>query len=181
MFVRAGHAFVHRAEDKNIQNTKHKARNKIRQRAKYMKQKAFTLIEVVIFVAILGLFFVAASAVSVATIRNMKANEHKILATRYAEELTEWLRSERNADWTTFIDSTHATQCGGSNKCFGSLDWSGECSSSCSSKIAGLFTRTASLAVSIPDGKVDVSVNVAWSEPGGNFNVPIKTVFTLNE
>lgn len=144
----------------------------------------FTLIEVVVFVTILGLFFVAASAVSVATIRNMKANEHKILATRYAEELVEWLRSQRGADWEVF--SSDVATCSDSAtkfKCFSTLDWtSGECSTTttCTSKINGLFDRTAKFSTGNP-GEINVSVNVAWVEPGGNFSVPISTVFTLNE
>ena len=68
------------------------------------KKKSFTLIEVLIFVTILSLFFVVASAVTITSLQNLKVQEHKILATRYAEELLEWLRGEKEVDWNKFIN-----------------------------------------------------------------------------
>ncbi len=62
-------------------------------------KKSFSLIEVLIFVTILTLFFIVAAAVIITSLRDMKISEHKILATRYAEELMEWLRSDKEVDW----------------------------------------------------------------------------------
>ena len=36
-------------------------------------------------------------------LKNMKIQEHKILATRYAEEGVEWLKQEKEDDWQIFI------------------------------------------------------------------------------
>jgi prepilin-type N-terminal cleavage/methylation domain len=60
-------------------------------------KKSFTLIEVLIFVTILSLFFVAAAAVTIVSLRNLKVQEHKILATRYAEELLELAKREKRS------------------------------------------------------------------------------------
>lgn len=60
---------------------------------------SFTLIEVLIFCGIVSTFFVSAAAITTFLLRSMKVNEHKIIATRYAEELLEWVRAEKEKDW----------------------------------------------------------------------------------
>lgn len=66
-------------------------------------KKSFTLIEVLIFSAIVSTFFVSAAAITTFLLRSMKANEHKIIATRYAEELLEWVRAEKEKNWDNVI------------------------------------------------------------------------------
>ena len=61
---------------------------------------AFTLLEVLIFSGIISTFFVSAAAITTFLLRSMKANEHRIIATRYAEELLEWVRAEKEKDWS---------------------------------------------------------------------------------
>ena len=65
-------------------------------------KKAFTLIEIMIFVALLSMVLVVAVSYVTKLLMNMKVNEHKIYATFYVEEINEWLYSERNADWQLF-------------------------------------------------------------------------------
>lgn len=67
---------------------------------------AFTLIEVLIFCGIVSTFFVSAAAITTFLLRSMKANEHKIIATRYAEELLEWVRAEKEKDWNSTVGMT---------------------------------------------------------------------------
>ena len=64
---------------------------------------AFTLIEVLIFCSIVSTFFVSSAAITTFLLRSMKANEHKIIATRYAEELLEWVRAEKEKNWKSTI------------------------------------------------------------------------------
>ncbi|PIV62853.1 hypothetical protein COS12_00840 [Candidatus Roizmanbacteria bacterium CG01_land_8_20_14_3_00_33_9] len=64
---------------------------------------SFTLIEVLIFSAIVSTFFVSAAAITTFLLRSMKVNEHKIIATRYAEELLEWVRATKEKDWNNSI------------------------------------------------------------------------------
>ena len=139
----------------------------------------FSLIEVLIFISILSLFFVVAAAVTTASLRNMKINEHKILATRYAEELLEWLRSQKEIDWNDFVNTY-------SNKtyCFNISpisDWSiieAECSDI--QLINLLYKRNLRLANTVGT-QVNVSIIVSWNEPGGTYTFPIKTVFSIWE
>jgi len=143
-------------------------------------KKSFTLIEVLIFVTILSLFFVAAAAITIASLRNLKVQEHKILATRYAEELLEWLRGEKEADWNQF--TTHSGP-----YCFNSSpiqmsNWptSGNCPTG--SFLNNLYKREVTLnPQGSPPYQVNVSITVLWQELGQTYQVPINTVFTVWE
>ena len=141
-------------------------------------KKSFSLIEVLVFTAVLGLFFVAAMAVATFNLKNMKIQEHKILATRYAEEGMEWVKEEKEADWSTFI--TH----GSGNYCLNvSLDWNAACTEDdYSLGTPAFFKRELTITSSgSPVDQEEITVTVNWKEGGNSFTVPIKTVFKLLE
>ena len=82
-----------------------------------MKSKSgFSLIELLIFVSVIAVFFVVGAAVSIASLRSMILNEHKILATHYSEELLEWLNTQKEIDWNLFAEKAAAIS-GASNTC----------------------------------------------------------------
>jgi len=140
-------------------------------------KNSFTLVEVLIFVTILSLFFVSAISITIVSLRNLKIQEHKILATRYAEELLEWLRGEKEADWNRF-----ATRTG--TYCFNSLpinSWGnfGNCSSY---SLNNLYKRELILSsYGTPPYQINVAITVSWQELGQTYQVPINTVFTVWE
>jgi prepilin-type N-terminal cleavage/methylation domain len=140
-------------------------------------KKSFTLIEVLIFVTILSLFFVAATTVTIVSLRNLKVQEHKILATRYAQELVEWLRGEKEIDWNQFTTHT-GTYCFNSSQI---TSWGsrGNCSGY---GLNNLYKREVTLTVQgNPAYQVNVSITVLWQELGQTYQVPINTVFTVWE
>jgi type II secretory pathway pseudopilin PulG len=142
------------------------------------KKKSFTLIEVLIFVNILSLFFVA--AVTINSLQNLKVQEHKILATRYAEELLEWLRGEKEVDWNQFINY-RGTYCFNSSP-IPMSNWpaSGNCPTG--SFLNNLYKREVILnPQGSPPYQVNVSITVSWQELGQIYQVPINTVFTVWE
>lgn len=149
--------------------------NKINQ-----KDSGFSLIEVLVFVSILSLFFVAAATVVTVSLRNMKINEKKIVATRYAEDLSEWLRSERDVDWTQFVNNyADKTYCFNTDL----PDWfSAMPPSACNySFSANNFKRYATLT-KISETQVDVLLHVEWQDSiglGGTMQVPMATTFTI--
>ncbi len=139
-------------------------------------KNGFSLIEVLIFVSVLALFFVVAVAVTTATLRNMQVNEHKIIATHYAEELSNWLTSQKEEDWNTFVNYASSTP-----YCFKSLNWpASPAACSATDQIAGtIYTRQATV-----DGdttQMKASITVSWSEGGNKYSVPINTVYQLWE
>lgn len=146
-----------------------------------MAKKGFSLIEVLVFTGILSLFFLASMSVATFNLKNMKIQEHKILAARYAEEGVEWVREEKESDWSTFI--TYDTS-SGTTYCLNSLDWGSPsgCGESYSLGTPAFFKRELLITnFSSPVDRVEASITVSWKEGDSIFNVPIKTVFKLLE
>ena len=147
-------------------------------------RQSFSLVEVLVFVTILGLFFVAAASITLVSLRNMKINEHKIIATHYAEELLSWLRSEKDADWNTFanrmpVDPAIVSYCINSTPSWPAI--SGKCATNDYS-LDLIFNRDLTLSKDAdPPSKFKVSIKVEWKELGNTYSVPLNTVFTIWE
>lgn len=165
---------------------------------------SFSMIEVLIFITILTLFFIAATTVTTASLRNMKINEHKILASKYADELLEWLRSKKETDWDFFNTKVNSA----SNKvyCFNSTllnydfsdlnnGWfSEETSNNCTGRFNSLdpaiYDRQVHLeginqgTCGLNSGlycQIKVSIEVKWQELGTSYSVPVSTIFSIWE
>lgn len=145
-------------------------------------KKSFSLIEVLVFTAVLGLFFVAAMSVTTYNLKSMKIQEHKILATRFAEEGIEWVKEEKESDWSAF--SGYDTVGSGTTYCLNGLDWTTP--TTCGDVYAlgspAFFKRELLITNSgAPVDQVSVKITVNWKEGTQNFSVPIKAVFKLLE
>lgn len=68
-------------------------------------QSAFTLIEVVIFIAISSILLVAIVSLSINIMRQTSVSQHKLYASRYADELAEWLRIQKEISWQDFFSA----------------------------------------------------------------------------
>ena len=149
---------------------------------KYNLSSGFSLIEVLIFISILSVFFLAAISVSVTSLRNMKINEHKIIATRYSQELLDWLRAEREEDWVEFHDNRMGTYC--FNKLVLSWPYNMEsCLQSGSEYSLGSgiqYKREANLS-QVSDTQVKINIITEWQELGNTYSVPINTVVAIWE
>lgn len=142
-------------------------------------KKSFSLVEVLVFISVLGLFFTAALSVTTFNLQNMKIQEHKILATRFTEEGIEWVKQEKEDNWTLFLDHNVGYYC------LNSLGWTSNSISSpaCAEAnyISGtIFKRELSLTKPVAD-QVNMTVTVTWQEGGNSKNVQIKSVFKLLE
>lgn len=151
----------------------------------------FTLIEILIFTAIVSVFFVVAAAVSVYSLNIMRTNENRIYATHYADEVDEWLRNEKETtDWTVF--SARSAAAPGSNYCMNnnSLGWA--TNSACLStdySLGSEYKRQFNRDIVLANGTdassnpiINSKVTVSWKGANGNiFSVPIITVFTQTE
>ena len=72
-------------------------------------RQAFTLIEVVIFIAISSVILISIVSLSVNIMRQMNSSHHKLYATRYADELAEWLRVQKELSWQDFYIKSQTT------------------------------------------------------------------------
>ncbi|PIP15142.1 hypothetical protein COW98_01170 [Candidatus Roizmanbacteria bacterium CG22_combo_CG10-13_8_21_14_all_35_9] len=148
------------------------------------KKKAFSLIEVLVFVTILTLFFIAAISVVTYLVSTLKTNEYKVIASHYAEEGLEWIRSQKEEDWMEFV-AKDTSAGNGTTYCLKTLNWA--TASSCNlSDLFGtpsIFKREAVIAKipGTPITQVDVQVAVSWQERGRSMSIPLKTVLKLWE
>ncbi|PIV09823.1 hypothetical protein COS31_05550 [Candidatus Roizmanbacteria bacterium CG02_land_8_20_14_3_00_36_15] len=145
--------------------------------------KSFSLIEVLVFISILSILFVAAASTTIFALRNMKINEHKILATYYGEELLGWLRGEKENDWNSFLlqsdtfplykvycfKETPISDWGSNNSCLAD-DW-----------LSAIYKRELYLSKNDDSSQVNVRIVVSWTELEVNYSVPLSTVFTIWE
>lgn len=160
-------------------------------------KKAFSLIEVLIFVSVLTLFFVLAVSVTTASLRNMKISEHRIKAVHYAEEMLAWLRSYKEMDWQAFTEKVDNITCTALTYCFNTITipdftssaWpaSGACSDT--GLNPAIYKREIVLEPEFSTGQncgdslsqVKVRINVKWSELNNNYEIPITTILSVWE
>lgn len=170
--------------------------------------KGFSLIEILIFVTVTSIFFVTAIAIATASLRNMKINEHKILATKYEEELYEWLTSEKEIAWKDFppdniegfynkavlSSETNQIYCFGKDTYNndGNLTWPSnlvENAEDCSYNLGNppIFRRWAQLIKTedslgnVLENQVDVKIHVEWMEGNKPYNVYKYGLFSIWE
>lgn len=158
------------------------------------KKEAFSLLEILIFVTLLNVFFVTAAAIITAMVRNLKFNEHKLVASHYTRQLEEWLRAQKEIDWggalcssctpDTFTEysSVYAT----TRYCFTGLSWSTARTTSytCPSDLDGLYQRYADLTAISSGGyveRVTATIVTSWMELNSSRDVTIKTEFRILE
>ena len=144
-------------------------------RTEFQSKKGFTLVEVLVFISILSLFFITAAASVSLYLSHLKNNEYRILATHYAQELTEWLRLEKESNWSTFVDNVESTSH------FQYLSWSND-----NGKMGNpsIFQRDATFTTELAGGKVVrviVKTKVSWNYGGNSYTVLIPTVFSIWE
>lgn len=131
--------------------------------------------EVIIFIFIISLIFVAVAYMMTLSLKQTQYNKDKIIATHAAEELEEWLRGEKESDWSTFTTRSSDV---GSVYCFNDSDLSWPATGSCedSYSLNNQFKRELTLTTS--GEEVSVTINVSWKDGANTFNVPIDSLFT---
>ena len=142
-------------------------------------KKGFSLIEVLVFVTVLVVFFVAAISIVTFSLRSMKASEHRILASHYAEEAMEWVKGQKEDDWVEFTG--HDAIPGAAIYCINGLDFVSavECGTYYTLGSPAMFKREL-LLENVPDSsspdQVNATVNVYWLEGTADFRVSSRTI-----
>jgi prepilin-type N-terminal cleavage/methylation domain-containing protein len=148
------------------------------------KKTGFTLIEILVVISILGAFFIAAITIALISLRNLKSSENRILATRYAEELLEWIRSEKETDWKRLTeppDNTLKTYCfNGEIQQWPVESTPNECKSD-PNKIKNIFTRFGQIRYNSTSKRVVTNVYVKWYEGDNEQTVGLNTIFEQYE
>lgn len=139
-------------------------------------KKGFSLVEVLVFVTVLAIFFVTALTITTFSLRNLKIQEHKILATRYAEEGLEWIKAEKEDDWQVFAGRTDNFYC------LNSLGWVAGICNSFTLGTPSIFKRDLIIRGNgNPIDRVTAELTVTWQENGIDQKVVLKSVYKLWE
>jgi Tfp pilus assembly protein PilV len=152
-----------------------------------MLKRGFSLIEVLIFVTILTLFFVAAVGLTSQALQHMKASENRLLATHYNQELLEWARGEKETDWNgRFLPKAPLPLNSGTTYCFNITpitSWPANAAPCGTYALNSSFKRELTLARVAIAGQVgqyqvNATATVTWREGTNIQTVTNKTIFT---
>lgn len=135
-----------------------------------------SLFEVVVALFVVTLIMITLVALAVTSVRNSDFSKNKALATRHAQEASEWLRGERDEDWDVF--STRAAGAPGQRWCLNSLSWPatpGGCGSSFIQD--GIFQREVTL-LTLDPVTIETQVIVYWNDSLGRHEVNATTNLT---
>ncbi len=67
-----------------------------------LKNSAFTLVEVLVFVSIGSLLLLAAVNITSFSVNRLKGEQYKVLGNYFMDSLFEWLAGEKESDWGGF-------------------------------------------------------------------------------
>lgn len=147
----------------------------------------FTLIEVLVSMAIVMMVMTAVVAGVSFSVRNTRLSKDRSLAVRYAQEAVEWLRGWRNREgWQVFTDVIRADGDPRVIYCLGSLPGdldgfvalaNGGCGEG--DEIEGTkFSREVEMVVEGGGDRVTVETVVSWDEGGETKQSSLRTVMT---
>ncbi|OGM13703.1 hypothetical protein A3A76_02585 [Candidatus Woesebacteria bacterium RIFCSPLOWO2_01_FULL_39_23] len=131
-----------------------------------------SMVEVVFAIGIAAIILTTVVSVSVSSVRNSTFSKLNSQANRYAQDLSEWLRRQRDLDWATFKAKANTT---GITYCFKTPNptaWpaSGVCGSS-DFMTGTKFIRQAKLSLPSTDPLVLSEVTVSWTDSQGTHSV----------
>lgn len=144
-------------------------------------KKAFSLIEVLIFVTILSLFLVTSVTIITVSMRQNTTRVHSLLAAHYNDQLLEWIRSEKEINWETFV-----LNAGDKTYCFNteSMAWATSVISKndCGSTLGGLYRRYAIFKKNTnPSTQVEATLITEWNEGDNGYSSKLHSLFTIWE
>jgi len=127
-----------------------------------------SLVEVVVVLAVTGLVLLVIIAGVTAAIRNATFAKNQTLATKFAQEGMEWLRSQRDKNWADFSTRSGIF-------CLNELSsWrAGPCGSF---SLGNIFKREAVLSGG--DTRIEVEVTVSWQDAAGTHKSELTSYFT---
>lgn len=122
-----------------------------------MKTKGQSLIEMVVVIGITGIALVAIAMVTTTAIRNARVSKERSVARNIMNQTMESIRNTRDKDPDTFFSMTSHNQ---------TLSSTGE---------NPTYDRSVDYNVAIAGSKIQVTVNISWTDAGNTFNVTDST------
>lgn len=143
-----------------------------------MKQRraGFSLIEVLIFSVLFSMVFLGVTSAMISSLRNTKQSQRRIMATYYAGELKDWLKGQKELNFSNFPKS--GTQCFNTSP-IASWGVTGNCGSSFTLGQGSdiVFKRYVTFTNGTST-QVNVNITVEWNEGNVVTTLPLNTRFT---
>jgi type II secretory pathway pseudopilin PulG len=146
-------------------------------------QKGQSLFELVVAIGISALVIVVLVSLTSNALQNAAFAKNETLAGNYAQEATEWLRGQRDADINNFI--TNVESSGSGAKCFNTLNWSeigpcgvGETITNTSFVRQITFTSKDVVIGGVTKIIIEAEVTVSWTDSKGLHEVTNATDFS---
>lgn len=143
-----------------------------------MKQRraGFSLIEVLIFSVLFSMVFLGVTSAMISSLRNTKQSQRRIMATYYAGELKDWLKGQKELNFSNFPKS--GTQCFNTSP-IASWGVTGSCGSSFTLGQGSdiVFKRYVTFTNGTST-QVNVNITVEWNEGNVVTTLPLNTRFT---
>lgn len=147
--------------------------------------KGQSLYELIVAIAISAIIVVAVVSLATSSILNSSYSKNKSVAGTYAQQATEWLRGQRNANITNFSGKSSVagtTWCLPDNPLSSSLTASWKiCSGTDTDKITGTqFLRQVKLITTtfLTKTQIEADVTVSWTDSKGIHLVTDATNFS---
>lgn len=162
------------------------------------KERGLSLIEVLIFVLLMSLIMIPLAQLSVVSLRNTIKDERKVLATHYADEAQEWMKSQKEINFTQFA-ATAIKNTGATSYCLTAFpndlppdatnvsSWGTPCAdatcSGCSYSAGApeqpVFKRYGTFSC-LKEG-IKAVITTEWKEGNNTHSVPITTILSPSE
>jgi prepilin-type N-terminal cleavage/methylation domain-containing protein len=141
-------------------------------RGKKCLNRGQSMLEVLVAIAIAALIMMGVVSLSTVSVRNSSYSRDNSLATKFAQEAMEWLREERDKDWTDFAAraGTYTINC----QPLLESSWDTSCGA-----INGKFVRSAELSVvDFDPNRISATVTVQWQDGDKTHRTRAVTRFT---
>ncbi len=145
-------------------------------------QKGQSLFELVVAIGISALIIVVLVSLTSNALQNASFAKNESLAGTYAQEATEWLRGQRDANTSVF--ETNVSSSFDVVRCFNTLNWSGVGPCGADETITGTpfvrqitFTSKNTVVGGVTKTIVGADVTVSWTDSKGLHEVTNATDF----
>lgn len=135
-------------------------------------QQGQSLIEVLAALAIAVLVILALVHITTISIKNAAFARNQALATKYAQEAMEWLRSQRDSSWTNVLSKATAS----GTYCLNVLNWSS--ASSCSSTLSGTLFKRELIFSDVDSTSLNAKISVVWIDDDETHRSELNSTFT---
>lgn len=140
---------------------------------KKLLQSGQSFFEVILALALVSVILVSLVMLSAVSVRTASFAKSKNAATRLTQEAIEWLRAERDTNWSTFV-----TNAGTSTWCINNLNWSSPGSCGSNSFVTGTIIQRQAILSIIDASTVQARVTASWTDAQGSRQVETSTYFT---